>query len=147
LAVLALLLFPLPGKDAVNYPLVCPLETCERLANRGFEQSHRGIDLQASIGSSVYAADSGIIGLSGLDKNDGAIRITILHDDDVITGYWHLSEVLVYSGEEVDKGELIAYSGQTGRADWPHVHFLVIDNGVYEDPENWIEVEVLDIEL
>ena len=54
-------------------------------------------------------------------------NIVIQHDDGSRAGYWHLQEdgALVNVGDSVKKGQVIALSGKTGYAAFPHLHFLV----------------------
>lgn len=65
------------------------------------------------------------------------------HGNDLVTGYWHLSRIDVHAGQYVSRGEQIGLSGQTGMADWPHLHYLVIDCGEYTDPTEYMEVELV----
>jgi murein DD-endopeptidase MepM/ murein hydrolase activator NlpD len=95
------------------------------------------VDIGVPIGTPVYAAADGTV--FHVDNNDrGTSRwrkyqygkyIMIDHDDNLTTLYGHLSRQVVTAGEKVTKGELIGYSGETGYADGPHVHF-----GLYWTP-------------
>jgi len=91
---------------------------------------HNGVDFAASIGTPVLAADDGVV--SGVGNNDlycpkGAYGkfITIDHTNGLTTLYGHLSKQLVKKGDIVKRGQVIGYSGQTGYATGPHLHFTV----------------------
>ena len=55
------------------------------------------------------------------------------------TLYAHLSEVLVYEGQTVSRGEQIGQVGSTGWSTGPHLHFEVRVNGEYQDPFDYLD--------
>lgn len=96
---------------------------------------HNGLDIGVPIGTPVYAADDGEV--TAVDNNDQSRLkkyqygkyVVIEHDNNLATLYAHLSSQVVRKGAAVRKGELIGYSGSTGYATGPHLHF-----GVYWAP-------------
>ncbi|MEF9983206.1 MAG: M23 family metallopeptidase, partial [Oscillospiraceae bacterium] len=52
--------------------------------------------------------------------------------------YGHNSKLLVVPGQWVEKGELIALSGSSGRSSGPHCHFEIIKNGQYQNPAKFV---------
>lgn len=98
-----------------------------------WNREHRGVDLAVSIGTPVYAAGDGIVTISKY-KGDYGYLIEIDHGDGVVTRYAHNSQLLVASGTSVEKGALIAYSGNSGFSTGPHVHFELILNGIWVNP-------------
>ena len=91
---------------------------------------HNGVDLAAAIGTPVLAAEDGTIMAAGnqdLYCRKGAYGrfIAINHTDNLTTLYGHLSRILVAKGDIVKRGQVIGYSGQTGYATGPHLHFTV----------------------
>lgn len=91
---------------------------------------HNGIDLRASIGTQVLASEDGEVVSVG--NNDtycprGAYGryIVINHSNNLTTLYAHLSRQTVKKGDIVKRGDLIGYSGQSGYATGPHLHFTV----------------------
>ncbi len=95
---------------------------------------HYGIDLAMPIGTPVKAADAGMVTLAGRAGNYG-IMIKIDHGDgEYVTVYAHLSRTAVSMGDVVEQGQVIAYSGNTGRSTGPHLHFEIRVNGVPRNP-------------
>jgi murein DD-endopeptidase MepM/ murein hydrolase activator NlpD len=99
---------------------------------RQFKQNgHNGIDLAAPVGTAVYAAKDGTVTFEGWGKNnpwmgEPAGICVLLNHGDIHTGYAHMSRTVVNAGQHVSKGELIGYSGATGVASGPHLHFEVL---------------------
>lgn len=89
---------------------------------------HHGRDLQAGVGTPVYAAESGVVEKSAngvTDKYTGrfAAGETITINGTYETWYMHLNQRLVSAGQRVSEGQLIGYSGNTGFTTGPHLHF------------------------
>jgi murein DD-endopeptidase MepM/ murein hydrolase activator NlpD len=55
--------------------------------------------------------------------------------------YLHMSKLLVEPGAHVKKGEVIGYVGSTGRANGPHLHWVVDVNGVPVNPQQWVALK------
>ena len=85
---------------------------------------HMGVDLRASMGTPVYATADGVVKKSSYDKFNGNL-IVLQHIYGFQTYYSHLNKNVVKSGDFVKKGDLIAYSGNTGRSNGPHLHYEV----------------------
>lgn len=91
---------------------------------------HTGLDFRAPFGTRVRAASTGIVeGVGNTDRIRGCYSygkwILLRHRNGLSTLYAHLSKIKVDTGESVSSGEVIAYSGQTGYATGPHLHFTV----------------------
>lgn len=98
---------------------------------------HEGIDFAAPIGSPVFATADGVVVSSGFESGFGNI-VGIRHGERIVTRYAHLSRSLVQRGERVTRGQLIAYSGKTGRATAPHLHYEVHVGGRPVNPLPYI---------
>lgn len=98
---------------------------------------HYGTDLAAESGQSVLAFADGLITAAGTDEGYGNYYI-ISHDNGFTTLYAHLSEFVALEGQSVKKGQLIGYVGQTGNATGPHLHFELMHQGTYLDPEYYL---------
>ena len=92
----------------------------------GKRKHHGGVDLRAAKGSPVYAPADGIVEQAGLDKQTGFGNLLIVaHHLGFRTYYGHLDAIEVNAGDFVEKGQLIARAGQTGRASGPHLHYEI----------------------
>ena len=85
---------------------------------------HEGIDVAASRGTPIYAAESGRVIYSGRKGGYGRVVI-VKHAGAYRTVYAHASKLLVKKGSFVERGQKIALVGSTGRSTGPHVHFEI----------------------
>ncbi len=99
---------------------------------------HTGVDLAASGGTAIYAAQSGVVVTSTKYGGGYGYYVKIRHDNGLETLYAHCSALLVQEGQTVQRGQVIAKVGSTGAATGPHLHFEVILNGQYQQPLNYI---------
>lgn len=90
---------------------------------------HSGVDFAASVGTPVYAAADGKVIRAESHWSWGNL-VKIQHGKDIYTLYAHNTTLVVQPGEEVKQGQLIAYSGDTGRVTGPHVHFELYLGGI-----------------
>ncbi|WP_428675506.1 M23 family metallopeptidase [Reyranella sp.] len=96
---------------------------------------HEGVDLAVPRGTPVYAASEGVV--VGARPNGGYGNwVRVDHADGVATAYGHLSRFAprIKPGVRVARGELLGFSGNTGRSTGPHLHFEVIADGQPVDP-------------
>lgn len=100
-------------------------------------RNHNGIDIGASTGTPIYAADGGVISMSGWNGGYGKM-IAINHENGYVTYYAHCSRLLYNAGKRVAKGDVIAYVGNTGNSTGPHLHFEVRLNGSPRNPLNYV---------
>lgn len=88
----------------------------------GVQRMHTGVDLSVPVGTPVRAVARGRVRRASEDGVNG--RVLVLdHGHGVSTAYCHNSELRVRAGQWVERGELIAYSGNTGRSTGPHLHY------------------------
>lgn len=99
---------------------------------------HSGLDIQASTGTIIKAADGGKVTFAGYKGSYGNLVI-ITHDSGIQTYYAHNSALLVSAGQSVYKGQSIAKAGSTGRSTGPHCHFEVRVNGKAVNPLNYLK--------
>jgi murein DD-endopeptidase MepM/ murein hydrolase activator NlpD len=147
--VLLLISLAKPTDPEMPNEMMCPIISCIVKESRLFDKiTHRGIDIESSMSTPVRAANGGVVYLSGRSWDEDpdwiANRIVIDHGNDLFTGYWHLDEMLVSTGDYVYKGQIIGKSGQTGWASWPHLHFLVLQNGIHQDPSEYININIVE---
>jgi murein DD-endopeptidase MepM/ murein hydrolase activator NlpD len=96
------------------------------------------VDIAASSGSAVVAADTGRVVYVGAMSGYGNV-VAVDHGGGISTLYAHLSAFSVGSGESVARGEQIASVGCTGYCTGPHLHFEVRVNGGPVDPLPYLQ--------
>lgn len=98
---------------------------------------HAGADFAGKYGSDVISVASGIVTYSGHKSSYGQL-IEISHSDGYMTRYAHNSENLVSVGDVVERGDVIARMGSSGRSTGSHVHFEVLHEGKVLNPKKYI---------
>ena len=83
---------------------------------------HLGVDFRGAVGAPVRAANAGVVALVDRFFLGGRV-VYIDHGAGVVTGYLHLSKVLVSVGDRVARGQQIGLVGATGRVTGPHLHW------------------------
>ena len=112
------LVWPVPGGSVSQY----------------FHAGHLAVDIAASYGNSVVAAQSGVVTWAAWRQNGGGYVISIDHGNGIVTTYNHLGDIWVSVGQYVSAGQTLAPVGCTGICTGPHVHFEVRTNGVIDNP-------------
>ncbi|MBL4652846.1 MAG: M23 family metallopeptidase [Flavobacteriales bacterium] len=100
------------------------------------EMMHWGMDFSATIGTEIYATGNGVIKTVKYQKGYGK-HIVIDHGYGYQTYYAHMSKFNVRKGQEVKRGEIIGYVGNTGTSTAPHLHYEVLKNGRKLNPVNF----------
>lgn len=102
---------------------------------------HTGVDFGAPQGAQVFAAREGQVVFAAMTKAYGN-RVVIDHGTiegkRLETTYSHLSAFDVTAGQTVTAGTTIGRVGSTGLSTGPHLHFEVIYDGYYADPQPWL---------
>ena len=125
--------FILPMSSAVTSPF-----GTARVFNGTLKSYHGGTDFRAAVGSSVIAANDGVVVIAK-DRYYAGGSVVIDHGEGIYTQYYHLSALNVKVGQSVKKGDIIALSGASGRVSGPHLHFGVIVGGVQVNPINFVK--------
>ncbi|MDP3965533.1 MAG: peptidoglycan DD-metalloendopeptidase family protein [bacterium] len=126
------------GKGIIKWPLDV-IRITQHFGDTAFAKAggyngkgHNGIDLAAQIGTPVKAALSGVVvGTGNTDSVRGCYSfgkwVLIQHNNGLDTMYAHFSQIAegISAGQPVGTGQVIGYSGQTGYATGPHLHFGV----------------------
>lgn len=99
---------------------------------------HGGMDISAAKGSSILAAESGTVIMATTNGSYG-LCVKIDHGGGLVTLYAHCNELLVKTGQKVNKGDLIARVGTTGRSTGNHLHFEVRVNNEKTDPLPYLQ--------
>ncbi len=103
----------------------------------GRQALHTGLDFQAEGGKAILAAAGGVVVAQEYHPEYGNM-VEVDHGNDLITRYGHASRTLVKKGDLVKQGQKIAEVGSTGRSTGSHLHFEVLIQGVYQDPQKFL---------
>lgn len=103
----------------------------------GHMAMHEGLDFMAEPGTPIYAAADGIVTQAESTPDYGNI-VKLDHGSGLETRYAHAQRLLVMAGDRVQRGQLIAEVGNTGRSTGAHLHFEVRLNGIALDPRKYL---------
>ena len=101
-------------------------------------RNHKGIDFGVPVGTSIKAAAAGTVTYAGWNSGGYGYLVIISHGNGVQTYYGHCSSIITHVGAQVNAGDLIAKSGNTGRSTGPHLHFEIRINDVAYNPELYL---------
>jgi murein DD-endopeptidase MepM/ murein hydrolase activator NlpD len=108
----------------------------------GVMKYHRGQDFAVNTGTPIYApADGAIEAIRPSNKGSGNF-LRILHSYGFSSSYSHLSKFAVKKGDFIKKGDLIAYSGNSGLTSGPHLHYEVRFIGRPLNPKPFLDWNV-----
>lgn len=136
---------PVPVGDGIlSFPVMGPItspfgERYHPILHRW--KLHTGTDFGVPSGTAVRSAADGVV----LEvQRNSAYGNRVIVDHGLVNGvylvttYNHLSRWAVHQGEQVKRGEVIAYSGNTGWTTGPHLHFEVLIDGKFVNPMTWL---------
>ena len=106
----------------------------------GAREFHQGVDFAGKLGTMVTAVADGIVIWSARRAAYGNL-VEISHGNGYVTKYAHNKRNLVSVGQKVEKGEVIALMGNSGRSTGPHVHFEVVKNGKHVNPGRYLSLQ------
>lgn len=124
---------PVPGRPSAWPLAVEGFVTAEYTG----KSAHPGIDIAAPPNTPVLATASGTVKQTGFDPVYGHF-VVLQHDGGVETMYAHNDVLLVERDASVDRGQTIAYSGNSGRSSAPHLHYEVREAGWPIDPRPYL---------
>lgn len=107
---------------------------------------HAGLDFQVATSSPVYATADGAVLIANRNGGYGE-HVKLQHIDGFTTLYAHLSEITVVVGEQLKKGDLLGYSGNTGLSSAPHLHYEIHLKGEALDPLYFLPEETIALSL
>ena len=123
--------WPLKNHSSISSPFgyrICPFHGREL---------HKGIDIPAPAGTSIYAARDGTVAVSTYHRSLGNY-VNINHGGGFMTQYCHMTKRLVSAGQAVTAGQEIGKVGSTGDSTGNHLHFGIKVNGEWQDPETYV---------
>lgn len=106
---------------------------------------HKGFDFMADKGTPIYATADGKVILARMTMGGFGNQIMIDHNNGYKTRYGHLQRgnaFAVKEGDQVVRGQLIGYMGNTGRSAGNHLHYEVLKNGKQVNPIGYFQIEL-----
>ena len=97
-----------------------------------------GINISVPAGTSVRAAESGVVVYAGDGLKGYGNLVLIKHPNGFVTAYGNNAELEVKRGEQVKRGQVIAKSGDTGNVNSPQLHFELRKGSTPVDPTNYL---------
>jgi len=116
-----------------SYPLTSPFGMRDNPFATGGREFHDGVDFGCPANTPILAATDGTITLATFSTLWGNY-VELTESSKIITKYTHLNAFNVSIGQQVKQGEIIGWSGSTGRSTGAHLHFGVAERGVFVDP-------------
>lgn len=102
------------------------------------DHDHKGLDIAAPNGTSIYAAADGTVKFAGMNNGGYGNLVVIKHGNGIETYYGHCSRIFVSEGQTVSAGDRIAAVGSTGRSTGNHLHFEIRKNGAQVNPQKYL---------
>ena len=99
---------------------------------------NEGINIAVPEGTSIRAAESGVVAYAGNELKGYGNLVLIRHDNGYVTAYAHAKELFVKRGDTVKRGDVIAKAGQTGSVSSPQLHFEVRKGATALDPMKFL---------
>ena len=103
----------------------------------GEKDLHRGVDIGAAEGTPIKAVQDGTVVSAG-NAGDYGLCVVIEGEDGYQSRYAHCSSISAGTGQEVKRGDVVAFVGSTGSSTGPHLHLEVTHNGEYLDPYYYV---------
>jgi LysM repeat protein len=113
--------------------------TSARVITQYYGWRHTGLDIAGDQSNPLYAAEDGVVTISGWNSGGYGYQVMIDHPNGMKTRYAHASKLFVSVGDQVKRGQVIAMMGSTGRSTGPHIHFEVYVNGSRVNPLLYIK--------
>lgn len=131
----------IPSSPQEETTLLYLFKPAEGIVSDKFDvkKAHLGVDIVAPQETPIKATSHGTVVMASWTEDTGYV-LTIQHSNGLISVYKHCLKLLKKNGQKVQKGEVIALVGNTGRiTTGPHLHFELWQHGQALDPEKWIQ--------
>jgi murein DD-endopeptidase MepM/ murein hydrolase activator NlpD len=103
----------------------------------GAPEFHGGMDIGAAPGTPVRAPAPGVVAAAGLGGEYG-YHVILDHGNGIRSLYGHLQRIAVRPGQAVERGQVLALSGNTGRSSGPHLHYEILVRGQPVNPRAFL---------
>lgn len=125
-----------PAPSTLQWPVPTSTYVTSEFGPR-WGRNHNGMDIACPINTPIVACEAGTVVQSGYDSSMGNY-IMIDHGGGMMTIYMHNTSFAASVGQTVVRGQVIAYSGNTGFSTGPHCHIGVRVNGSYVNPRAYL---------
>ncbi len=98
---------------------------------------HSGLDIGAPVGTPVKAPAPGTVVFAGVHAEYGQTLI-VDHGNETKSLYGHLSRISVVVNQKIERGDVIAHTGNTGRSSGPHLHYEIQVKGQSVNPTGYL---------
>lgn len=122
--------YPLTGSGEMGWPVDGGWVSDSFISDR----NHKGLDIAAPENTEIYAAQDGVVVSAGWNSGGYGNVVMIEHENGYATVYAHMINVYAVEGQQVSKGQLIGFVGNTGNSFGDHCHFEVRHQGICLDP-------------
>ncbi len=129
-----------PASPAAGLSLRWPLKgkVISGFGNKPGGLKNEGINIAVPEGTSVRAADTGVVAYAGNELKGYGNLVLIRHPGGYVTAYAHAKELFVKRGDKIERGAVIAKAGQTGSVSSPQLHFEVRKGATALDPMKYM---------
>lgn len=102
---------------------------------------HEGIDFVTDVGTNVYSTAFGTVETIKYRRTGYGNRIVINHGNGYKTVYAHLSKIYVKRGQQINRGDIIGESGNTGLTNGPHLHYEIVKDNIKVNPKAYFSYD------
>ena len=144
----------LAGDKATHIPAISPVSTDPAtyyLSSpfgyrsdplEGGSRMHTGMDFCCPPGNPVYATGDGTVVRVESDFYGYGNHIEVDHGFGYVSRYSHLSDMYVYVGQKVLRGDCLALTGRSGRVTGPHLHYEVMYRDKFVNPAAFMDLDI-----
>lgn len=130
---------PFVATGKVNFVWPVKGNILSSYGNKGHGIKNDGINIGASKGTRVNAAEAGIVVYAGNELKGYGNLVLIRHEKEFMTAYAHLNTILVTTGDVVSRGEKIGTVGATGNVQSPQLHFEIRKKTKAVNPKSYLQ--------
>jgi murein DD-endopeptidase MepM/ murein hydrolase activator NlpD len=127
---------PIDGPPSFRWPVRGRIIV--KFGQRPNGQQNDGINVAVPEGTSVKAAEDGVVAYAGNELKSYGNMVLVRHHNGYVTAYAHVSELMVKRGDQVKRGQIIARAGQTGSVSTSQLHFEVRKGKTPLDPTQFL---------
>ena len=124
------------GIDTFRWPATG--RVISKFGDRRRGERNDGIDISVPEGTSVKAAENGVVIYSGNELQDYGNLLLVRHDGGWVSAYAHNKSLNAKRGDKVNRGQIIAKSGRTGNAVRPMIHFELRKDANPVNPQKYL---------